>query len=97
MTVVIVTKRLDEKFYHNDNGIKNIPGGTSVQDTVTKNQRMNFYLQAQDVNMGTAKTPHYDCLMNEMNLGIDLLRKITYNLCMLYYNWNGPVKVPSVC
>lgn len=47
--------------------------------------------------MGTAKTPFYECIINDMKLKEETLYKITYDLSMLYYNWNGPVKVPSVC
>jgi aubergine-like protein len=98
MTVIVVTKRTDEKFMMKDQrGAQNIPGGTIVGDTVTKTENINFFLQCQSVNMGTAKTPHYECIVNEMNLKPEEMQRISFDLSMLYYNWNAPVKVPSVC
>jgi len=48
LTVLVVTKRTDEKFmFKNQKGLQNIPGGTLVNDTVTKNEnRINFFLQS---------------------------------------------------
>ena len=77
--------------------MQNIPGGTIIDNTVTKEGRINFFLQAQSVNQGTANPVHYDCIFNEMALSEDLLKLISYQLTFLYSNWAGPVKVPSVC
>lgn len=32
-----------------------------------------------------------------MNLKPEEMQRISFDLSMLYYNWNAPVKVPSVC
>lgn len=97
ITQVIVTKRLDERFFQEgDNRMDNLRGGTVIDNTVTKHERINFYLQCQTVNMGTARATHYDCIMNEMNLSEEKLHQITYNLSYLYFNWMGAIRVPSV-
>lgn len=86
--MIIVTKRTDEKFFQlnkTKTGYENIEGGTLVSKDITKcEERINFYLQSQSVNMGTAKTPHYDCILNEMNLSLENITQITYDLCMGY-------------
>jgi aubergine-like protein len=47
--------------------------------------------------MGSANASHYDVLLNECKLSEENLMRNTHYLSYLYYNWLGPVKVPSVC
>lgn len=45
LTLIIVTKRIDDRFFLRENGrINNIPGGTVVDNTVIKKERFNFFL-----------------------------------------------------
>ena len=51
---------------------------------------------AQSVARGTATPTHYEVLYNNTDLLADSFYQATYYQCYNYYNWSGPVKVPSV-
>ena len=64
-----MTKRIDDRFFMKlPKGVQNVQGGTVIDSKVTKQGRINFFMQAQSVNQGTANPVHYDCIINEMGL-----------------------------
>lgn len=52
---------------------------------------------AQHVREGTTTPSHYIVIEDENNFEPDILQKLTYKLCFLYYNWPGTVRVPAPC
>lgn len=52
---------------------------------------------AQHVREGTTTPSHYIVVKDENNFEPDILQKLTYKLCFLYYNWPGTVRVPAPC
>lgn len=96
LTFVVVTKLLDDRFaVKRDGKLSNPNGGLIVHDGVVKDERANFFMVAQKVNQGTASPTHYDILINEAGYELAELEKLTFDLAHLYYNWQGPVKVPA--
>lgn len=93
---VVVTKRISDRFaVEGRNGLDNPKGGLLVLDNVTKKNRANFYLIAQDVNRGTATPTHYEVIFNNSSLELDKVIEVAYSFTHGYSNWRGPVKVPS--
>jgi aubergine-like protein len=96
ITMIIVTKRIDDRFcIQEQNRLNNCPGGIIIQDTVIKPNKANFFMVAQNVNMGTAIPTHYEIILNQCDFNLPQIQEITYLLTHLYYNWMGAVKVPA--
>lgn len=93
--LVMVTKRIDDRFALAGNCLKNPEPGFMVYKDVVKGERANFFLVAQKVTQGTANPTHYEIVYNELSMSFDDIVGLTYDLTWNYYNWMGPVKVPA--
>lgn len=72
------------------------PGpGTVVDHNVTARHLFDFYLVSQHVNQGTVSPTHYIVLRDAGYWPPDVLQKLSYKACHLYYNWCGTVRVPA--
>lgn len=85
--------------------------GTVVDTTVTRPERMDFYLVPQFVNQGTVTPVSYNIIYDDTALGPDRHQQVVcsfqknfiesfqlaFKLCHLYYNWQGTVRVPAPC
>jgi len=69
--------------------------GLLVIDDVTDPNFFEFYIQPQEVTQGTATPTCYHVAFGNMQIDT-VLPKFTYDLCFLYANWQGPVRVPGV-
>lgn len=101
LTFIVVKKRGSARFFcrqgHYDDQISNPPAGTIVDDIVTHTGWRDFYLIPQKVTQGTATPSHFNILIDECDLSNDFIQDMTFKLCHMYYNWTGPIRVPSVC
>ena len=96
LTVLLVTKRIDDRFANkSNNNLINPDNGLLVADTVTKLNRASFFLIAQKVTQGTANPSNYEIIYDENSFDLGVLSKLTHDLTWNYFNWQGPVKVPS--
>jgi len=94
-TLVIVNKRISQRFFE---GIDNPPSGTLVDSVVVESSdaaSYDFYLVSQEVTQGSVLPTHFHVFHDEAKFKPDCLKQFTYDLCHLYYNWAGPVKVPA--
>lgn len=92
---IVVTKRVDDRFAINSQGIRNPNAGLVVIKDVVKSDRANFFMIAQKVTQGTANPTHYDVIYNNTNLSLNEIVTLSYELAWGYSNWMGPVKVPA--
>ena len=46
---------------------------------------------------GSVLPTHFHVPLNESRLGKYEIQQLSYALCHFYYNWAGPIKVPSPC
>lgn len=53
-----------------------------------------YYIQPQLVVSGCATPTSFQVPFGDLNLGGNLL-KLTYDLCYMYSNWKGAVRVPA--
>lgn len=44
---------------------------------------------------GTVSPTHYIVLKNGCGFSAEIVQRLTYKLCHLYYNWCGTIKVPA--
>jgi len=69
--------------------------GLMVIDDITSPNFFEFYIQPQEVTQGTATPTCYHVAFGNLDLP-KVIPKFTYDLCFLYANWQGPVRVPGV-
>jgi len=96
-TYVIVSKRINTRFFRMNGPPSNPPSGTVVDDVVTLPERYDFFLVSQSVRQGTVNPTSYNVIKDTSGLKPDHLQKLTYKLTHLYYNWPGTVRVPAPC
>jgi len=97
-TYVIVSKRINTRFFRMAGGKpSNPPSGAVVDDVVTLPERYDFFLISQSVRQGTVNPTSYNVIKDTSGLPPDRLQQLTYKLTHLYYNWPGTVRVPAPC
>jgi len=96
-TYIIVSKRINTRFFRMNGKPSNPPSGTVVDDVVTLPERYDFFLVSQSVRQGTVNPTSYNVIKDTSGLRPHHLQGLTYKLCHLYYNWPGTVRVPQVC
>lgn len=94
MTFVLVTKRINTRFFLNGN---NPPPGTVVDDVVTNPNRYDFFIVAQHVGQGSVSPTAYNVIDDNGGIDVDTLQATTYKLTHMYFNWSGTVRVPAPC
>merc|ERR1712002_1375091 len=96
-TYIIVSKRINTRFFKMAGKLSNPPSGTVVDDVVTLPERYDFFLVSQSVRQGTVNPTSYNVIKDTSGLKPNHLQKLTYKLAHLYYNWPGTVRVPAPC
>ena len=103
---VLVNKKPTLKFFeestynnkrnrNNDKGIYDNPdSGLLICDKLISSDKFEFYIQPQKVTQGTATPTCFQVEYGNMNCP-EMLPKLTFDLCFLYSNWRGPVRVPA--
>ena len=102
---VLVNKKPSLKFFekdtynkknrNNDKGIYDNPeSGLLIYDKLINSDKFEFYIQPQKVTQGTATPTCFQVEYGNMNCP-EILPKLTFDLCFLYSNWRGPVRVPA--
>ncbi|KAH8262836.1 hypothetical protein KR044_000811 [Drosophila immigrans] len=98
ITFIVVQKRINTRFFTGSgNNFANPPPGTVVDKAITRSQMYDFFLVAQMVRQGTVSPTHFVVLRDDSNYGPDIIQKLSYKLCFLYYNWPGTVRIPACC
>jgi aubergine-like protein len=102
---VLVNKKPTLKFFeestynkrnrNNDKGIYDNPdSGLLICDKLISSDKFEFYIQPQKVTQGTATPTCFQVEYGNMN-SPEILPKLTFDLCFLYSNWRGAVRVPA--
>ncbi|XP_022914528.2 piwi-like protein Ago3 [Onthophagus taurus] len=98
MTFVVVKKRINTRIFAESNGGYSNPlPGTIVDTTITRKYLFDYFLVPQNVNQGTVTPTHYVVLNNSAQIKPDILQRLSFKLCHLYYNWSGTIRVPAPC
>ena len=60
------------------------------------NKTFDYFMVNQQTTQGCLTPVHYFCALNESDdVSKQELEALTYNLCYMYSNWAGSVKVPA--
>ncbi|XP_018059690.1 PREDICTED: protein argonaute-3 [Atta colombica] len=98
LSVIIVQKRINTRiFIKGRDGLDNPAPGTIVDSCITRRNYYDFFLVPQNVRQGTVTPTHYIVIHDSSNMETDLMQRLTYKLCHLYYNWPGTIRVPAPC
>ncbi|KAG9396300.1 Piwi domain [Carpediemonas membranifera] len=98
----VVQKRIDEQFIRVGGGRgggshDHAPAGTMIVDKAVVESDDEFFLFSMGRALSTNKAVHYHVLENTSpNITLEDVASFAYNASHLYYNWAGPVKVPSM-
>eukprot|EP00095_Tigriopus_kingsejongensis_P002312 maker-scaffold347_size200506-snap-gene-0.20 protein:Tk02312 transcript:maker-scaffold347_size200506-snap-gene-0.20-mRNA-1 annotation:"giwi protein" len=97
LAYLVVSKRVNSRFFSKSPRIGNPNSGTVIDDVVTLPERYDFFLISQSVRQGTVNPTNYNVIEDTSGFRPDHLQQLTYKLTHMYYNWAGTVRVPSVC
>uniref|UniRef100_A0A0R3P2L0 Piwi domain-containing protein n=1 Tax=Drosophila pseudoobscura pseudoobscura TaxID=46245 RepID=A0A0R3P2L0_DROPS len=79
------------------NQLDNPLPGTLVDEHITRAHMYDFFLVSQLVRQGTVSPTHFIVLQDDAKYGPDIIQKLSYKLCFLYYNWSGTIRIPACC
>ena len=93
---ILVNTKTNFKFFETTDDEYTNPGpGLLVIDGVTNKNFFEFYIQPQEVTQGSATPTCFHVAYGNLNCP-ELIVKLTYDLCHIYSNWQGTVRIPNV-
>ena len=94
---VLVNTKTTFKFFEKtkSNNYSNPGPGLLVIDGVTNRNFFEFYIQPQEVTQGSATPTCFHVACGNLNFP-EMIAKLTYDLCHIYSNWQGTVRIPNV-
>ncbi len=66
-----------------------------ILDGVTNRNYFEFYIQPQEVNQGSATPTCFHVAYGNLNIP-EIIPKFTFDLCHIYSNWQGTIRIPNV-
>lgn len=95
---IIVSKRINTRFFVGGGRTPTNPScGMVCDNTVTLNERYDFFLVSQKANQGTVSPTSFNIIEDTTGTPPDIHQKLAYALTHLYYNWPGTLRVPAPC
>lgn len=99
---VLVNKKTSLKFfeiskdnrYSSKDNFENPEPGLLVAERISDLDVFEFFIQPQKVNSGSATPTCFHVAYGDLNCP-EIIPKLTYDLCYLYCNWRGPVRIPA--
>ncbi len=93
---ILVNTKTNYKFFEKGNKeFRNPYAGLLVLDGVTTRDYFEFYIQPQEVTQGSATPTCFHVAYGNLNCP-EIVPKFTYDLCHIYSNWQGAVRIPNV-
>ena len=94
---VLVNTKTTFKFFEKNHGnnYSNPGPGLLVIDGVTNRNFFEFYIQPQEVTQGSATPTCFHVAYGNLDFP-EMIAKFTYDLCHIYSNWQGTVRIPNV-
>ncbi|XP_055590596.1 protein argonaute-3 [Uranotaenia lowii] len=100
LVFIVVQKRINTRMFRVEGANQNLDNpnpGTVLDHTITRRHHFDFFLVPQSVRQGSVSPTHYIVVHNQPDYSPDVLQRLSYKLCYLYYNWPGSVRVPACC
>ena len=95
---ILVNTKSTYKFFETDKNrskFANPAEGFLMFKEVTNPNLFEFYMQPQQVTGGSATPTCYNVHCGDLNQP-EMIMYLTYGLCQMYANWQGPVRIPNV-
>ena len=93
---ILVNKKVNFKFFErNKNTYVNPKSELLIINGITNKYFFEFYIQPQEVTQGCAIPICYHVVYGNLDFP-EIIPKLTFDLCNLYSNWQGKVRVPNV-
>ena len=94
---ILVNTKTTFKFFEKDRqGHFSNPGpGLLIINGITNRNFFEFYIQPQEVTEGSATPTCFHVAYGNLEFP-EMIPKFTYDLCHIYSNWQGTVRVPNV-
>ena len=93
---ILVNTRTTFKFFEKcGNKYFNPGAGLLVIDGVTNQNKFEFFIQPQQVTGGSATPTRFYVAYGNMNCP-EIIPKFTFDLCHIYSNWQGTIRIPNV-
>ena len=93
---ILVNTKTTFKFFEKAGKQFSNPGpGLLIIDGVTNRNFFEFYIQPQEVTQGSATPTCFHVAYGDLKME-NLIPKFTYDLCHIYSNWQGTVRIPNV-
>ena len=95
--ILVNTKTTYKFFEKSKDGKKyfNPESGLLVMDGVTNRNYFEFYIQPQEVTGGSATPSCFHVAYGNLNFP-EMIPKFTFDLCHIYSNWQGTIRIPNV-
>lgn len=93
--ILVNTKTTFKFFEKTKNGYENPKSGLLIMDGITNKNYFEFYLQPQSVTQGSATPSCFHVAYGNLDFP-EMIPKFTFDLCHLYSNWQGTVRIPNV-
>ncbi|XP_055301772.1 protein piwi-like [Sitodiplosis mosellana] len=96
MAYILVSKRINTRFFQSNGSAVNNPSpGTVVDNTVTLEERYEFFLVSQSCNQGTVAPTNYHVIYDTTGLTPERMQAWTFIQTHVYYNWYGTTRIPA--
>ena len=93
---VLVNTKTTFKFFEKTNkGYSNPSSGLLIVNGVTNRNFFEFYIQPQEVTQGSATPTCFHVAYGNLDFP-EMIPKFTFDLCHIYSNWQGTVRIPNV-
>ena len=93
---ILANTQTSIKFFEkNNNQYSNPEGGLLLLDGVTNKNFFEFYIQPQQVKIGCANPSFFHVVDGDLDIP-EMIPKLTFDLCHLYSNWQGAIRIPHV-
>ena len=93
--ILVNTKTTFKFFEKTNNGYLNPQSGLLILDGITNRKYFEFYLQPQEVTQGSATPSCFHVAYGDLDCPA-MIPKLTFDLCHIYSNWQGTVRIPNV-
>ena len=93
--ILVNTKTTFKFFEKTSNGYINPQSGLLIMDGITNKNYFEFYIQPQQVTEGSATPTCFHVAYGNLDFP-EMIPKFTFDLCHIYSNWQGTVRIPNV-
>lgn len=94
LSVIVTQKRVSARFL--DANHKSLLPGTVIDTAVVSAQFWDFYIVPCEAPFkGTASPTRFIVAYDDIKFTQDDIAALTNQLCILYFNWAGPIRAPA--